>query len=550
MPPKRSKGVTFKLVHQPYDDAENTGGRKAIMVEERIVRQHLPASGSGRGRRQRDDDDSFCDDGGASMSTVSRWAQEWDETSAPTERNAGMLEGEEDYLNRHNFLLAQDPDDDDDNNNNNKNKNDECADDGGYEDISDNDGGACEGVTKKSRSEAADGEEESSDDKLFDDQEEGEVTDEFLRQLVFGGEDDDLDVDRRRCGDDDDDDDDGNDDGSTNRDNVPASFVPHDTTRRAIDRQFTQLMREFTVDERLNDAYTDDPRTQGALDADQYLRAMEEFVVERAGIDYRTAEPMRNKGLIHQLKSMAYGVPTDMTASGDVITTTILPDKKIRFATEFKRETEEIRRAARERILRRQAEAQKNAADGEVKIGHDSMGASEEMDDDCNHDDGTFQVRNAAKANNSSECGSESQEEEEEGETYVVRRIVDKSNRLDCETVLSTYSTYFNQPNVIRAPDAGKKRKGKKVTQPHRDNNEGDDMSQEVPDLSTSVLSLAKGKNESKEEKKMRKQLVKDLKRERRGKKKELRQVYKTMEAEEARRVKESQTARKTLSFL
>nr|CCC89825.1 unnamed protein product [Trypanosoma congolense IL3000] len=517
MPPKRSKGVTFKLVHQSYDDGENEGGHGVVMVEEKVIRQHLPtpASSVNRPRRQARDDEDFY--GGNKLpGGVEHWAREWDLTPTSSEKAIGRLAGEEEYMNRRNFLRAQDPDDD----------SGECKSKSGGGD----DGVSSGGNRRKPRTESSrDGCEgdDDDDDLLFDDQEEGEVTDEFLRELIFGGADVEADegLDEalgKVC----------SVEGEADGDASPC-FVPHDTTRRAVDRQFTQLMREFVADERINDADTDDPRSQGALDAAQYFRAMEEFVIERAGIDYTTAEPRCNKGLIHQLKSLACGAPTDMTASGEVMTTTLLPDKKLRFATEFKRETEEIRRAALERMRRRQLEARTKGEDGDVAVkgsenGEPTTGggsgeeAASVADSDPNSDD----------------------------ETYVVQRVVDKANRLDCETVVSTYSTYFNQPNVIRAPELRRKRKSGKAAGSQRVDGEEDEERYTTTNLTVALLSLAKGKGETVEEKKLRKQLAKDLKRERRANKKKLREVYKAVETEETRRAKESQMAKKTLSFL
>ncbi|ESL06508.1 hypothetical protein TRSC58_05817 [Trypanosoma rangeli SC58] len=481
MPPKRAKGVTFKLVHPSYDDAEHDGAKNtAVMVEEQELRKHLPSTATRR-RRQRGDESDEDE-----PATGSNWAQEWTTTTsfASSAPQAGTvrLPEEDAYMNKHNFLRAQDSDDADDTHGNL-----------GEED-------------------------EEDEDKLFEDQEEVEFTDDFLRELVFGG-----------GGDEEEEDDtDGGGGAGTVTGHDESVYVQHDVTKRGVDRQFARMMREFDVDARLNDAYTDDPRAHGALEVDQYLRALEEFVVDRAGIDYGTAEPRRNKGLIHQLKNMALSAGTEMGSSGELYTTTVLPDKQARFAEEFQRETEEIRQAAVRRM-------QWQKPDGPVE---NSAG-----------EDGEVGTRPGEA------------ETEEDDEAYVLKEVRGKADRLDCETVVSMCSTYFNQPNVIRAPATGKRRKrhgastssplaagegGTKTTPTEEAQEEDEDT---VPELVTQLLTFERHKGETREEKKLRQQLAKQMQRERRGNKGELKQAYKNLEADEVKRSKESQTAKKTVHF-
>ncbi|EAN93064.1 hypothetical protein C3747_47g284 [Trypanosoma cruzi] len=457
MPPKRSKGVTFKLVHPSYDDAEYEGAKNvAIMVEEQELRKHLPTTATRRRRQRAEESDE------EESATVSGWAREWATTtsfaSSTAQADAGRLPEEDAYMNRHNFLRAQDSEDD-----------------------------------------------EEDDDKLFADQEEVEFTDDFLREVVFGDGDEEDGEEVRSAG--------GGAKSVTEHDGFV--YVQHDVTKRGVDRQFTQMMREFNVDARLNDAYTDDPRAHGALGVDQYMRALEEFVVERAGVDYGTAEPRRNKGLIHQLQNMALSAGTDMSPKGELYTTTVLPDKQARFLEEFQREAEEIRQAARERMQRQQL-------DGPAGNFEDAVQATEQDDDDH--------------------------------EVYVLREVEDKENRLDCETAVSAYSTYFNQPNVIRAPSPGRRRRrhgdfsAAAATEKTTENGKPEDEDV-VSKRGKQLLALARHKGETREEKKMRQQLAKQVQRERRDKKRELKQAYKTLETDEAKRVKESQTAKKTVHF-
>ncbi|EKF33035.1 hypothetical protein MOQ_003104 [Trypanosoma cruzi marinkellei] len=465
MPPKRSKGVTFKLVHPSYDDAEYEGAKNvAVMVEEQELRKHLPTTATRRRRQRAEESDE------EESATVSGWAREWATTtsfaSSSAQAGTGRLPEEDAYMNRHNFLRAQDAEDDDDD---------------------------------------KEEEEGEDDDKLFEDQEEVEFTDDFLREVVFGDGDEEDGEEVRSAG--------GGAKSVTEHDE--SVYVQHDVTKRGVDRQFTQMMREFNVDARLNDAYTDDPRAHGALGVDQYMRALEEFVVERAGVDYGTAEPRRNRGLIHQLQNMALSAGTDMGPKGELYTTTVLPDKQARFLEEYQREAEEIRQAARERMQRQQL-------DGPVENSVDAVQAIQQDDDD--------------------------------NEVYVLREVEDKTNRLDCETVVSTYSTYYNQPNVIRAPSPGRRRRrhgdfsAAAATGTTTEDGEREDEDV-VPERCTQLLVLARHKEETREEKKMRQQLAKQVQRERRDRKRELKQAYKTLEADEAKRVKESQTAKKTVHF-
>ncbi|RNF06153.1 protein LTV1 [Trypanosoma rangeli] len=476
MPPKRAKGVTFKLVHPSYDDAEHEGAKNtAVMVEEQELRKHLPSTATRR-RRQRGDESDEDE-----SATVSDLAREWTTTtsfaSSVPQGGTVRLPEEDAYMNKHNFLRAQDSDDADDTHGNL-----------GEED-------------------------EEDEDKLFADQEEVEFTDDFLRELVFGD----------GGGDEEEDDTDGDGGAEIVTGHDESVYVQHDVTKRGVDRQFARMMREFDVDARLNDAYTDDPRAHGALEVDQYLRALEEFVVDRAGVDYGTAEPRRNKGLIHQLKNMVLSAGTEMGPSGELYTTTVLPDRQTRFMEEFQRETEEIRQAALHRM-------QWQKPDGPVE---NSAGEEGEV--------GTWPGETEA----------------EDDEAYVLREVRDKANRLDCETVVSMYSTCFNQPNVIRAPATGRRRKrhGASTSSPSAAAGGGtkttptEEDEETVPELVTQPLAFERYKGETREEKKLRQQLAKQVQRERRGKKRELKEAYKNLEADEVKRSKESQAAKKTVHF-
>ncbi|KAH9598805.1 hypothetical protein LSM04_001782 [Trypanosoma melophagium] len=518
MPAKRSKGVTFKLVHQPYDEAntDDAGRTAAVMVDERELRRHLPTGSAAAMRRRRERNDK------TTTSDINAWAQEWNTTAAT------RVAEKEAYMNRRNMLLAQ-VDDADADNDDNMNKNNGMA----------NANSDVAGSRRKQEETNDGGSETESDDKLFDDQEEVEFTDDFLRELVLGGGD-------ISDGDDGRDDDYGGSNGDADDSNADEGrYVQHDVAGRGAERQFTRMLREFEADARLNDAYTDDPRTHGGAGVSQYLRALEEFVVDRAGLDCATAAPRRHRGLLQQLRTLAQHAGTDMSPSGEVYTTTVMPERQARFVEAFRNETEEIRRAARERVLAYQQEQQQKQQQQEREEGEEK-GASAGTTDTTNT------TRNAVVV-----VAGREEEEEEEEEVYIVKELKDKANRMDCETVVSTYSTYFNQPNVIRAAPRGKKRKGcgntestlLSSTQQRGRGSAEEEEGEEVPDLYTQMLMLTRDKEETKDEKKLRKQLAKQAQRERRSKKKELKHAYKVLEVDEAKRSKESQTAKKTVHF-
>ncbi|GET90426.1 hypothetical protein, conserved [Leishmania tarentolae] len=469
--------------------------------------------------------------------------------------------------------------------------------------------------------------EEQEEERLFEDEVECEVTDDFLRQLVFGGgdggeggecEEDDSDWDgldeedsemwrlltddekaaikaarrrgtarRRRAVDVAD----GEQRGLSRTHAADGTEYPtHDTTQRALDRQFTEMMREFDADARLNDAYIDDPRTHGALPMDKYLTALEEFVANRAGIDVETAEPHKNKGLIQQLKYLSHNAGAFDSDARGVYMTTVLPEKQQRFVEEFQKETEGIRRAARMRLATRNASA---------AVGSPLDQAAAPAPPPEEHDVTT----------------------EEDKEELIVMEVKSRADRLDCETAISAYSTYYNQPNVIQAPRRSAHARRMKKAPAFRggceltDVEAGKNASDRNGGASTSATTVVKGsvirtgatpsssgssntasstasssakkggrtvqvtepmcnadsegvamangaargvdvvltvrrKDETKEEKMMRRQAVKAAQRERRQAKSALKNTYKAVESEELRRSATSQLARRTVHFM
>lgn len=350
---------------------------------------------------------------------------------------------------------------------------------------------------------------QAGEEKLFADQVECEFDEKFIQEMMYG-----------EGGNDDGEDDDGDDDDSALGD---EKYPRHDTSQRAIDKQFTRMMREFDADEDINDPEVSDPRAMGPLEVHQYMNALEEFIEENAGISYDTAEPLKNKGLIHQLKHMALKRGVFDSNKNGVFVTTLLPDKKARFVEEYRRETEELKALAAQRAQAREQRMLQQATTG----------------------------AEAAPA-----AAVKEPEEEEEAEEDAVPRfeIVEMKEKevMDCETVLSTYSTLYNHPNIIAAARkkvdpskvvADERRRRQKAAQElqkiqqqqHRTQTDDDDddvvganARDDDSDDGAAYMDLSeRPKDESPEEKKLRRQMVKQQQRERRVQKKELRAVYK-----------------------
>ena len=324
------------------------------------------------------------------------------------------------------------------------------------------------------------------EEKLFEDQVECDFDENFIKQMMYGAP----------GGDGDDDDEDDDDDDALGDDAYPR----HDTTQRALDKQFTRMMREFDADEEINDPDVDDPRVHGPLEVHQYLNALEEFVEDNAGVSYVTAEPLKNKGLINQLKHMAHKRGAFDSNRDGVFVTTLLPDKQARFVEAYRRETEELKQEAHER-----AEARRNTEDG-----------------------------------------PEQEEEEEAAPIFEVVEVKEKE-RMDCETVLSTYSTLYNHPNIIAAvrkkfnpnqvlADERRRRRAAALAHQQPAVTEGDAQDDDDDDSADGAyIDLSqRSKDESPEEKKLRRQLVKQQQRERRLQKKELKTVYRDCSVKQA----------------
>lgn len=336
---------------------------------------------------------------------------------------------------------------------------------------------------------------------------------------------------------------------------------PTHRDRRALEKQFDAMMAEFENDLTINDFFARDdegnstgtvqhadPRTAGALSIEKYSSALEEFVERRAGIDLETNEPRKNKGLVTQLKMLAYRAgPFDYDADNHgVFLTNNVSNKQRKFVEEFLAEKEEIRRAAKLRILKRMLENKRREENGLPSLEEEEERADIER----------------ALSHDGKLPGHEKEETAFEVIEVKSRR---KEDRLDCETAVSAYSSYYNQPNVIRAPPSkrrgggtAKAMKGNRMNKDDTDDDSGNDHEDESngdgQPSSTAAqrpdVSFVREKMETKEEKKLRRQAVKQLQRERRQEKSNLKKAYKAVAQEEASRVAISQNAKRTISFL
>lgn len=396
---------------------------------------------------------------------------------------------------------------------------------------------------------------EEDDEPLFEGAEQGGVTDDFIRQLVLGtgspefneeddawwDEEDENDipmsgeiwgllteeeragviaakergVNRRR-----------NNIATTYADPVAGfitkqgntvSYPSHPTHGRAIDRQFAEMMEDFQTDEHINDVNSTDFRVQGPLTVEQYLPALQEFVAERAGIDLESAELAKNKGLMQQLRLLEHrqGAFDVNPREGGIYFPAIPSQKQERFAESFMEETEKIRAAALYRMRQRAKEAASSTGDQMIE-----------------------------------RSGPEEDEKDEEEYTVVALPCREKGERMDCETIVSTYSTYYNQPNIIRPPPSKKSHPSTKAALMNAKKASAS-TTQKREETPTAIAPLSKEKKVdelvgehisaslSEGEKNQRKQHKKEVKaaqRQRRQEKSALKQAYKGVEKEEEKK--------------
>jgi protein LTV1 len=125
-------------------------------------------------------------------------------------------------------------------------------------------------------------------------------------------------------------------------------------------------------------------------------------------------------------------------------------------------------------------------------------------------------------------CDSDSDDSDKEGEDGEVLRYSrkrDRDDRLDCESIISTYSNIYNHPAMI-GNEESKIKLSKKTGLPLGVLQEKEKSKREIERIEHNIvrvlpdLPLKRDKNESKDEKKERKQAIKAHRRERRVEKK------------------------------
>ncbi|CCW67369.1 unnamed protein product [Phytomonas sp. Hart1] len=608
---QEARGTTYKLVHRSYEDQLNgeSDGRGMVWVNEADLRRNHTTRRKGK---DREDHYDYKEEG-------ENWEDhdmvDWDD------------EDELELLDFPPTITTSQP-----------------PNLPGENSILHGDAGSGQRQRLENSTPDEDEEEVADDDKLFDDEMECEVTDDFLRELVFGGvnnggndeavdqtdiydfpgamegrgETTDPDHEGMRYGIPQDawrlltDEEKAGVQAANARgvsfgrskivpnaalgvDAITAQPYPvHDVMQGAMNRQFAEMMREFDVDAQINDAYTDDPRTHGALHMDKYMGALKEFIVERAGVDYSTSEPAKNKGLIHQLELLAYRAGVfDTDSHGGVYTTTMTSEKKKRFAEEFRNETERIRLEAALRQSRKALAEQQV-----IKELHPEQqprkAVTFDMVDAVNNGDVSPKPSRAPSENDfCSNLNFEKKEDNalhsrdnaisfkpEEEEEFRIAVIKLRDKQLDCEKAVSVFSSYLHQPNVIRPTTNNSKprSKDKCVIQGSEPKSVGvtldsdtkasglngfsegakkrensNSRHEETRTLHPSVTTLVptiRFKDETNEEKKMRRQAVKMAQRERRQEKSALRKAYQIVSEVEKKRATTSLAAKRTVHFL
>lgn len=254
---------------------------------------------------------------------------------------------------------------------------------------------------------------------FFEDEVEEEFDNDFIKDMMFG-----TGAAAAAVGGDDDDDlfGEGADGAAGDADAEAAKYPKHDDLSGMLERQFAAMAKEFAQDE---DIEEEDPRVQGALDIKHYAAALEEFVEEHAGSSYTSELPMKHRGLINQMKFMTRenGI-FDMDKDGKgYFVTTLLPDKARRVNEEFHEGVQELKELTADLLRRRRQEEEEAAA------------------------------RRQQRAAEGGDAGDSDKDEPDdtppEGKMFVT--LKDKRMQHDCETVLSTYTTLFNHPNIIAA---------------------------------------------------------------------------------------------------
>ena len=273
---------------------------------------------------------------------------------------------------------------------------------------------------------------------------------------------------------------------------------------RANERQFARMMKEFNMDEDIDE---EDPRVQGPLQVEAYAAALEQFVEDTAGTSWmEEGGPIRHKGLLSQLRQMA--LENNIFDSNDGgLFYALLPDKGARVAKQFKEEHDAL-----VELTKKQLEA------GDIDTGDVLYKDQKEMEAEDGHD--------------------------------IIEVKVPVHERMDCETVLSTYSTLYNRPNVIAAETKKIQLKRPRPASKEElveESSESEDGEDANPNLEALRYELSqRPKKETPEEKKARRQLVKQLQAERRQQKKALKGAYGEVATDEKKSRKMAQAARQT----
>lgn len=147
----------------------------------------------------------------------------------------------------------------------------------------------------------------------------------------------------------------------------------------------------------------------------------------------------------------------------------------------------------------------------------------------------------------SEESDEETDEEKADNKDYdVVRfsRRKEKEERFDCESIISTYSTLYNHPALIKET-SDKIKLSKKTGLPLGVFAEKPKTAKEMDRIDHKITRLLpevpkRSKEETKEEKKARKQAVKEHRRERRVEKKINKQAFKEEKKNQSNQIKSS----------
>ena len=311
-----------------------------------------------------------------------------------------------------------------------------------------------------------------------------------------------------------------------------AKYPKHEE-RGANEKQFDQMMADFDLDEDIHEA---DPRTHGALPVQSYAAAMEQFIAENAGTSIMggSEQPVRHKGYIKQLHIMAKNNDALSMPGREVLTVTDRREREIdSFFEDADVMKQEMIDALRKKLIDERT----------ISVGDDVQKEIEA------HMRADGSLRKPSKETIKKNLPQFVQD--------AMDNVEKRSHREDCETVLTTLTSTFNLPNVITV-DRTKRLKVPKATtriprsqltksQQQNDdnnNNEENDENEEEEEYEDDGMDLGeeamlsevlkqqrvalstRTSDESKEEKKHRKALVKQMQREARQVKKQVKTEF------------------------